>query len=251
MFHKLMFRLLIHFTLLLCSLAVSAQTTLVIVGTVHNQTTNVTPDSIVAVLEQIKPDLILLEFDSTFFTKDFKLKRKDFSNETIAATTYITQHPTPLRPFDLQGRNKYYERFGLIQHQYEAYEKLTRLRPALPESEKKAVTEYIFLTSSLEQIATKTLHEINGQETEKCVARQQTLMNNEILTVVLSHKEMATVKKTFVDDVEFWDKRNRAMAANIKRYCDLNPGKTIAVLTGFYHKHFLVEALRSHDLKVQ
>jgi hypothetical protein len=248
MFHRLVFRLLIHSTLLLSFLGVSAQTKLVIVGTVHNRTTNVTPDSIVALLEKIKPDIILLEFDSTFFAKTFRLKRKDFSNESIAATTYIALHPTPLRPFDLQGRNKYYERSGLLQHQYEAYQKLTRLRATLTDSEKKAVTEYIFLTSSLEQIATKTLSEINGSETDKCVARQQTLMCNEILNVVSSHKEMATVRKTFVDDVKFWDKRNRAMAANIKRYCELNPGKKIAVLTGFYHKHFLVKALRDEYL---
>jgi hypothetical protein len=246
---RVIFRIMIHSALLLSFFSVSAQTTLVIIGTVHNRTTNVTPDTIVALLEKIKPDLILLEFDSSFFTKDFRLKRKDVSNESIAAAKYFTLHPTtPLRPFDLQGRNKYYERSGLLQHQYEAYQKLTRLRPTLTESEKKAVTEYVFLTSTLEQIATKTLSEINALETDKCVARQQGLMCTEILNVVLSHKEMATVRKTFVDDVEFWDKRNRAMAANIKRYCELNPGKKIVVLTGFHHKHFLTEALRGDYL---
>jgi hypothetical protein len=244
MFQKLTLRFLFFSMPLVSSLLVGAQTKLIIVGTVHNKTSNVTPDTIVAVLEKIKPDIILLEFDSSFFTKDFRLKRKDISNESIAAAKYISLHPTPLRPFDLQGRNKYYERSGLLQHQYEAYQKLTRLRATLTDSEKKAVTEYIFLTSSLEQIAAKTLQEINTPETDKYVARQQTLMSDEILNVVLSHKEMATVKKTFVDDAEFWDKRNRAMATNIKRYCELNPGKKIAVLTGFYHKHFLTEALR-------
>jgi pheromone shutdown protein TraB len=247
MFLKLIFRL-VHFIVMLSSLTASAQTRLVIVGTVHNKTSNVSPDSILAVLERIKPDIILLEFDSSFFTKDFRLKRKDTSNESIAAAKYITLHPTPLRPFDLQGRNKYYERSGLLQHQYEAYQKLTRLRSTLTDSEKKAVTEYIFLTSSLEQIATKTLHEINGRETGKYVMRQQTLMSDEILNVVLSHKEMATVRKTFVDEANFWNKRNHAMAANIKRYCELNPGKKIVILTGFYHKPFLIEALRDEYL---
>ena len=45
-------------------LAANAQTTLYIVGVVHDPTPNFNADSIVNILTKLKPDLILLEFDS-------------------------------------------------------------------------------------------------------------------------------------------------------------------------------------------
>jgi hypothetical protein len=250
MFHKLIFGRLVYSTLLLSSLAVSAQTKLVIVGTVHNRTSNVTPDSIVALLEKIKPDIILLEFDSSFFNKQFRLRNKTISNESIAASAYASKHNSPLRPFDLEGRTKYYQRPGILQRQSEAYQKLISLRTTLDDSSKKVVAQYIWLTSLMEKGAEKTLHEINSPKFDEYAVMQQKLMNNQVRKIIETNKKMSTVKKTFIDECNFWEKRNRAMVANIKNFCELNRGKTIVVLTGFYHRHFLVEAL-SKDYMIE
>jgi hypothetical protein len=49
-------------------------TAIVVVGTVHTKTDNFTVQGLTDILERIKPDLILVELDSSFLTPSMSIK---------------------------------------------------------------------------------------------------------------------------------------------------------------------------------
>jgi len=84
----------------------SKKTELVLLGTVHQPVENFTPDSLYNILVKIKPDLILFEVDSSFFTKEFKFIKTWESNENIATVKYMKNFDVDVRPYEFTGRNE-------------------------------------------------------------------------------------------------------------------------------------------------
>ncbi len=65
------------------------ETELVLLGTVHPPIENFTSDTLYNILLKIKPDLILYEVDSSFFTEAFQFNKTSSSNENIATLKYM------------------------------------------------------------------------------------------------------------------------------------------------------------------
>ena len=63
----------------------------------------------------------------------------------------------------------------------------------------------------------------------------------EIPEIAKERNELAAFKDFIPIHMEYWDKRNKAMAANIINQIKLNPNKKIAVLTGYSHRYYLIE----------
>lgn len=79
-------------TLIFLSKPLFADTTeVIIIGTVHYETDNFTPDSLYNIFTKITPNVILLESDASYLTEDFKLRPgyEDIANETKAVTKYL------------------------------------------------------------------------------------------------------------------------------------------------------------------
>jgi hypothetical protein len=51
------------------------------------------------------------------------------------------------------------------------------------------------------------------------------------------------LKEWSATDLEFWDKRNEFMAAQLLKHIALNPGKKMIVLSGLLHKYPLLQLL--------
>lgn len=52
----------------------------------------------------MKPEIILLEMDSSFFTEDYRFKFPSNENEQLASEQYVRLNPdTKLRPFNSRG----------------------------------------------------------------------------------------------------------------------------------------------------
>ncbi|MCC9136782.1 hypothetical protein ACFSKU_10240 [Pontibacter silvestris] len=64
------------FTLLIAfySFGQQKETEITVIGTIHQAASNFNPDTLYEILERIKPDIILIEIDSSFFTEDFRFK---------------------------------------------------------------------------------------------------------------------------------------------------------------------------------
>jgi len=109
-------------------------TRIVVLGTVHNSSDNFNPGKLVAIIDRIKPDLILVELDSTFFMSDmsFKPGTINLSLQNKAVAAYIKDHPVPVRPYEIEGRNRIYE-----EHDYFSLQK--ELSTSLKKAEKDSL----------------------------------------------------------------------------------------------------------------
>ncbi|RYG19088.1 MAG: hypothetical protein EOO07_07565, partial [Chitinophagaceae bacterium] len=91
-----------------------SKTELTIIGTVHFPTKQINKDTIYAVLENLKPDLILMESDMTNFNSDFTFKSTYDENEWNAIAKYKSNFKNTLfRPIEFEGRNNYRKEQGI------------------------------------------------------------------------------------------------------------------------------------------
>ncbi|MFC4029287.1 hypothetical protein ACFOS1_17850, partial [Zunongwangia endophytica] len=98
--------ILILITLLSCKTEKSTE--IIVIGTLHKPEYNFNSEILFNILEDVQPDFILEELDSSFFTSNFRHKNVSNSNERMASEKYIEKYPTTkLRPYEFEGRNEY------------------------------------------------------------------------------------------------------------------------------------------------
>lgn len=229
----------------LLSASLSAQTTqIVVVGTVHQATINYNPDSISTILQRVKPDLILLELDSSFFTPTFQFKFRPTENETIGVASY-RRDSILVRPFEFEGRNAYQRRFGILRKPTKVFGAIGRLarKGKLNSAHQQIVTRYRLLTDSLNRIGQQRPFTINQATTDQLAAQRQYYQYHKIKEVVDQTASLARFRNFYKINTAFWDTRNKAMAEHIIRYGDLYVGKRIVVLTGYFHRYYLLQEL--------
>jgi len=105
------------------------ETDVVVIGTVHSQTANFTVETLIQVLDRVKPYLILFEADSSFVDESLRLKEhyRKMTLEASAVTAFQAKTKVPLRPYDIEGRNKFYQETNYFQLQRDLSQMLGRL----------------------------------------------------------------------------------------------------------------------------
>ena len=102
---------------------------IVLVGTVHGPTPNFQEETLVAILDRVKPDLVLLEVDPSFFDGSLDLLEtyRGVSLESRAAIRYAKTAGARLRPFDIEGRNKFYQEHDYFNREAKLNQEVARL----------------------------------------------------------------------------------------------------------------------------
>ena len=256
-----MIKQLILITLTLLAIEnVKAQTgDLIIIGTVHEPMPNFNADSLLNILEKLNPDILLQEVDSSFLTKDFKYKSVWNENEVMATVRYVDKHPeTLIRPFEFEGRNSYKSQRGISQAETPADKLLDSLfgTNELSRRHKKIVERYKKLTDSLVSLAHRSPYCLNNSRTDDLARQRQFYQHHKIRKIVnerkefterfvkTSNNELITLREGYNRICDFWDLRNKTMAKNIYKMMVLYPDKKMVVLTGFFHRYYLIEELR-------
>jgi len=241
------------------STCVAQQSEVIVIGNVHTPMPSYNSDSLYKIMERVKPDIILHEIDGSYFTADFKFKEPSKENEQNASEKYVAKHPaTMLRPFEFEGRNEYRRAKGIKQSENPTIDLLDSLYTAGNLTKKQAtiVAEYKRLTEQLNSFGYKTAKEFNNKHTDSISKLRQHYQHYKIRQVINERKEFAKrfVTTTTNESVsynegynrfcDFWDLRNQTMANNIVTVVRNNPGKKIIVLTGYFHRYYLLEELK-------
>jgi len=236
----------------------------IVIGNVHKPMPSYNADSLFKITERIKPDIILHEIDSSYFTTDFKFKEPSKENEQNASEKYMAKHPAVmLRPFEFEGRNEYRRAKGIKQSENPTMDLLDSLYSAGSLTKKQAVVvaEYKRLTEQLNSFGYKSAKEFNNKHTDSISKLRQYYQHYKIRQVINERKEFANrfVTTTTNERVsytegynrfcDFWDLRNQTMAKNIVTVVRNNPGKKIIVLTGYFHRYYLLEQLNKAKAK--
>lgn len=250
---------LLLFQLLLLASVGYGQNRVWLIGTAHEETKYVTPDSLLLALNRIQPDVILMELEAQHFTKGFrfdttKYPLKDYlvTNENKASYRYQQQRGIQLRPFDIEGRHAFYEQ----EHYREREQKLFGAMMKLYQSHQLSAactTDFEVLLLALSSYSTLSygsLKELNSDVTTKFMALKSTVDLELMLSIAQQTNALAEWRAFAALRKAYWTKRNAAMSANIVRYTQEFAGKRIVVLVGNEHKYLLQKMLKEHQVEV-
>ena len=243
---------LLSYILLLFS-CMNQKTELVLLGTVHQPIENFTPDSLYDILVKIKPDLILAEVDSSFFTEDFKFNRTWDSNENIATIKYMENFEVDVRPYEFTGRNEYRIAIGARPTDSKATALLDSLyvNDLLKSEHKKIYEEYLSVNDSLNSLVYAGAKAFNSSQTDELAEKRQYYQYKELLEIMSQYPvfsntfhfkpdgDSISYAEGYKRASEFWDLRNQTMAKNILHFVDEYESKSIVVLNGFFHRYYL------------
>ena len=236
-----------------------------LLGTVHNPTKNVTADSIYDILQKFKPDIILMELDSTFFYEDFTYKFLFNGNEMVATTRYKMQHPeVQLRPIEFEGRETYRDQIGIypeITLEFGSILQQLSQTNRLNNNEKEYLRELFYYDSLNTRLKEEKLSVINDPKTDLIVdslnhykyLKLKQVSDNHVIfktTKLLdAKKDSVSVKENFDLYVDFeMNQRNNALANNSIAIIKQNPNKKIIILVGFAHKSFILKAFKKQGI---
>ncbi|HNP20273.1 MAG TPA: hypothetical protein PKL31_17665 [Fulvivirga sp.] len=231
----------------------SKKTELVLLGTVHQPIQNFTPDSLYNILIRLKPDLILFEVDSSFFTEEFDFKEPWESNENIATIRYMNNFDVDVRPYEFTGRNEYRIKIGARPTDSKAADLLDSLyeNNLLDSLNSKIYADYLKVNDNLNASAYLGAKAFNSSKTDEIAQLRQGYQYKKLLDIMA---EYPVFSKTYYvksdgDSIsyvegykrasEFWDLRNRTMAKNILHFINEYNYDRIVVLNGYFHRYYL------------
>jgi len=226
---------------------------LYVIGTSHKNTNFENTDTLINILNKIKPDVILIELDSSFFTDNFDFDTKEYpdilesSNENNAVYIYKKSHKVEIRPFDISSRNEFYDKTDFFKKQSSMYSEISELydKGGLNNCSKHNFELIDFTLNLTDNIKYKSLEELNNLPAQKLTELRQKILYDKTIEIVKSNNllnkwvEFAELQKNF------WIKRNKKMGDNIKKITEFYNNKRIVVFVGATHKYFIMNLLET------
>lgn len=228
-----------------------------IIGTVHSSSNILTPEKLLEILDNIKPEILLQESDS----HDMSIYFDDIdpnSNERNASFNYIKKNPKTLNlSFEFEGRNSYRKNNGMTPTDNLTINLIDSLynNNLLSDENSNIYKRYNDANKVLIEYFKSDIKALNGIEFETFNRYRQHLQHHELPKITNSeiifserfvtkpNGEKISYREGFKLWCNFWDLRNNTMASNIIKTVYQNKGKTIVVLTGVQHKYYLKELL--------
>lgn len=231
--------------LLLCSEVIAEQKTeIVIIGTVHEETENFRIQDLVGILKRVKPDVILFELPAEMMTPSYEFKETLNSLEQGAVIEYVRISGANIRPYDIDGRNAFYQRTNYFERSRQCNDELDvqiNKKKMSPEAQ-KIVDSLLAANARLNAIEMSDPMTINSFQADAAINERQWLVNQGIPEIVRLTQDLKGCETFWDLSSAEWIRRNNQMVANIKRYSVEFQGKRLVVICGLSHRYYL----RSH-----
>jgi hypothetical protein len=228
-------------------------TEMIVIGTVHKGTPNFTKDHLLRILERLNPAVILFEVDTSFIdkqTSQLLTQYRKLSLEAEAVTAFQDKFHVPLRPYDIEGRNRIYEQrhyFELQKELSEALGDLARQNKLGPEA--KILFEEVAAAGRIvDALAQDRPEVINSTGCDAAIEHKHKSLSH-IRKIIELTPSLARFADHAQFTAEFWDKRNTTMAANILDQAKDFSGGRVVVLCGFEHRYYLRRLLKAAESK--
>ena len=222
---------------------------IIIVGTVHKETQSFTSSDLLTILKSVRPDVILCELDSSFFTKEFKFEHLFGGLEEIAICEYMKTSPVMIRPYDIEGRNDFYRKNDTFNLEKQFFNKVSDLAGM-----KKLGTDSQEILNQVRDCFKKrdvylraTPRRINSFQCDEEVAQKWFAVDLGYAEIIRRTPELRAFKDFQANTRTFELQRNNAMVRNIVKFAQEFQGKRILVVCGFEHRHYLRISLNFHQ----
>ena len=235
------------------------QTEVYLIGSRHTPISNYNQETLYQTLDRIEPHIVLLEWDSTFFSGN-RLKwlyqivlpknwmYPDVNNlEMLAATKYSQRNEKIiLAPFEWQGTKQ-------------AVDKLlgdtrTKLMRALLNMGSDTAYQILKQCAQLRShsLELTTLEDFNNGENDSLMNHFTKLEYEVLPQLIINNDALKEYHASAREFRNYWPTRNQHMSENILSVIRKNPQKKIVILTGFRHRYFIKNYLikKSENFKL-
>jgi len=268
MAYKHYFKFYFYFICLCCQFCTNAiaQPTpnhVIIVGTKHNGSKQLTSKNLYQLISKIKPDIILLEYDSTTVA--------DCNIQKVWGAKTAEFLGIWKNPIEYKAARKYKEKVKEVcLASYDIYipnrSKYVSYKYAMEESHSFSMTQlfndnkftsidsiqfndYNLLNKSLIQRLDSNLIIINRESLNDTAKKVFEIEKTFIKNITEKYIELKPYSNWFNADILFWEERNKKMCAQITRELNANSDKTILIITGLMHKYYLSNYLQQKELE--
>lgn len=238
------------------------KTKVYIIGVVHTANERRNADSLLKILGDIRPDLILDETDtlSGYFKKDYTLAKPswgynvarrlrltpDMPPENKAMYRYVAMDPSvKALPFDLAitRRRRYIRRMERNDGAYVRDVNRVYQAGGLPDSLKSVHEEYVVYSTWLYEATLDGYREINRPVVIDSIRALYRLESTHVPALLDAVPSLERHRAWREEDAAYWKHRNETMAANILRFLRTTQARRVVVFTGLLHKHYLIDLL--------
>jgi hypothetical protein len=152
-----------------------------------------------------------------------------------------------LRPYDIESRNKIYEKNNYFNLQKELSKALSKAdNDSLLNSEAKNLLIVIRSFGSISSSFSEEKPEVfNSSACDVSMGLKHYYDSEGLLLIVRSTPFLKEYINFCNWKSDFWRIRNDKMAENILNWCKVFKGKTIVVLCGFEHRYYLLDILKN------
>ena len=224
----------------------------VVVGTVHNATPKFSVDTLLGILDRVRPAVILVELDSSFFDDSSRIRPEyqAVSLENVAVTRFSARTGTPLRPYDIEGRNRTYQQQDYFARQRRLSEAVGQAddRGSLVPEAKGLLRELDDLSAIRDAIGADRAGVINSAASDTAIKRKQEYSYAGLRRIIELSPGLAEFADFWRWADEFWTRRNETMRANIVRIAALFPGRRVVVICGYEHRYYVRSLLRQDEV---
>ena len=229
---------------------------IIFIGSVHEPTPLITPADIVAILEQHRIEVILLEFPPEWESQiDRIMNMTEHSTiECQAANIYRQSHSVTFHCMDIAGRNNYFMESNYFENLdawcdfKEIYFSSEPANPAALALESTIQKAWNVINDATTGIFSGTLQTINSPQSDELVELNHYIMREAALMQFDLVPEFQPYRASWMERSAFDDRRNQAMINNIVKFCAEYPDQNIAVLCVCYHRFALVKGIAAKGI---
>ena len=229
-----------------------------IVGTMHFETNNIKRDDFYTYISKVSPSIILYENNAQ--TVNRLVKRTDFLNqmmssfnkgkkvESFVTHRYLKHHPEcKVLSYDWEERDQFHFKHNYRKNMGKLIGMALELNreKALSSQESNIMRDYNEISQKLNNLGnSKTVYDFNNPIADSILRVRQEYAYNKIPTFLKSKELPDDLKKFLPVHMSYWDIRNMEMVKNIINQIKKNPNERIVVLTGYYHRYYLIDELK-------
>lgn len=246
----------------------SAKTRIYIIGVFHEHEKFRNADSLLIILNNIKPDLILCEMDTLtwMFNSDYSLyKPKGWENEKRKLrfkkstppeykATYLYARKNPsvhVHPFDMTiaNRKEYWE-FLSAEKWHQSLKKAYKTG-ALKNEFDSAYHSYLNYFDQYDILGKLTYSQLNRSSLVDSFRNIMTIEDS-LSHLLLENMDVSPSFKDWYQRMAKMDReRDQVMVKNIIEFIERTKAQKVVVLTGFLHKPFLLDGLNAESGKLE
>lgn len=232
-----------------------------IVGSIHFETELLKRTDLYNHINDISPSVILYEGDSNtvkrinnktdYFSRFVDAFKKGKRIEKPVTLKYLEYNPDCiLLPYEWELRDKYHRKYKLRKKSKALINLVIGLysNKQLTKEQTATIDRFLELNNVLTEIdRNATMTTINSLTTDSILKQRQHYIYYEIPEIAQKRKELFKYYDFIPIHMNYWDMRNKAMVQNILKQIQYHPNQVIIVLTGYYHRYYLIEELKKYE----